>query len=67
MKEEKIGSTNYPRLDADDLRIGVAHDDDGNLHVTFGTEVHWVAMRAEAATDSAEMILDHAREAKAKE
>lgn len=63
---DQLGPTgDYPhgRLNADDkggVRMGVAHDDEGNVHINFGTEVKWVAMPPDTAIDFAKTILRHA-------
>jgi hypothetical protein len=42
------------------LNIGIAHDQHGNVHVKFGTEVKWIAMPSDKAISFAKLIMHHA-------
>jgi hypothetical protein len=62
----KFGPTGeYPQgslgpSDEGALQIGVAHDNDGNVVLNFGTGVSWIAMPPENAINFAKLILRHA-------
>lgn len=43
--------------DGGELRVGIAADSDGLVHINFGTEVDWIAMRPEQAIEFAKTIL----------
>lgn len=63
---EKIGPTGtYPDgklgpLDEGGLNIGVGHDDDGMVVLSFGTKVAWIGMPPPNAIEFAKLILQHA-------
>ena len=62
----KLGETGtYPRgslgpHDEGALNMGVAHDSQGRVHITFGKEVAWLAMEQAEAIELAKAILRHA-------
>jgi hypothetical protein len=66
MGEHKLGVTGkFPlgKLGPDDegeLKMAVAHDNEGNVHVNFGTEVVWFALPCDQAIKLAMLILHHA-------
>lgn len=62
----KFGPTGeYPRgsmgpHDEGAIQFGVAHDDEGKVHVNFGKPVTWFAMPPEQAIHLARLLLRHA-------
>jgi hypothetical protein len=46
--------------DEGELKMGVAHDWDGNVHVNFGKSIRWFALPSEQAIELAKLILAHA-------
>ena len=46
--------------DEGELKMGVAHDSDGNVHVNFGKEIRWFALPQDQAIKLAKLILRHA-------
>jgi hypothetical protein len=46
--------------DEGELRMGVAHDSNGDVHINFGTPITWFAMPSDQAIKFAKLILHHA-------
>jgi len=42
------------------LHLGVAHDDEGIVHMNFGKPIAWIGMEREHAINLARMLLTHA-------
>lgn len=65
--DNKLGPTgtfHFGKLnDADEgaLKIGVAKDSKGNVVISFGTQVTWIALPATKAVEFANLILKHAK------
>lgn len=63
---KKLGPTGeYPhgKISADDsgaLKVGVAADSAGNVHVNFGTRISWFAMPPAEAIELAKLIMTKA-------
>lgn len=69
MKEEndmKLGETGkfpdgqFHAGDEGELQFGVARDDNGNVHISFGKDVSWLAFPPETAIQLARLLLKHA-------
>jgi hypothetical protein len=62
----KLGATGkYPKgslgpHDEGELRMAVAKDSQGNVHVNFGKDVSWFAIPPEQAIELAKLLLRHA-------
>jgi hypothetical protein len=62
----KLGATgkfphgSFGPHDEGELRIGVTHDNRGNVHVNFGKDVSWFALPDHQAIELARLILRHA-------
>jgi hypothetical protein len=46
--------------DEGELTMSVAHDSEGNVHVSFGKPVAWFALPRERAMELAGLLLHHA-------
>lgn len=51
---------NKPPSAEGELKFGIGHDDNGNVHIDFLKEIQWLALTPQGAREFASAILLHA-------
>lgn len=66
MKKTKLGATgkfpdgSFGAHDEGEIRLAVARDARGNVHINFGKDISWLAMPSDQAVEFAKLILKSA-------